>query len=125
MNIKAWIVSSLAVFAPIKALMLVVGFLIFADLLTGIMAARKRGEKITSAAMRRTVSKLAVYHIVILAGFLTEVYMIDNAIAISKIAAGIIGITELLSILENSSVILEQNVFKKLIKILGSDNDKA
>ena len=56
--ITGLLVSTVAVFAPIKAVILVTGILIFADLFTGIMAARKKGEKITSAGLRRTTSPI-------------------------------------------------------------------
>lgn len=124
MNFKVWAISLIGIFAPVHAIMMVAGFLIFVDLLTGIMAAKKRGEKITSAGWRRTVSKIAVYQLVIMSGFLVETYMLHNLIPISKIAASVIGITELLSILENAEKIYGQPIFKKIIKMLGSENDK-
>lgn len=123
-TIKVLAAAFIGIFAPVHAIMLVTGFLIFADLVTGIMAARKRGEKISSAAMRRTISKILVYQLVIMSGFLAETYMLNGLIPISKIAASIIGITELLSILENAEKVYGQPIFKKIIKILGSENDK-
>lgn len=124
MDFKVWIAAVVGIFAPVHAIMLVTGFLIFADLATGIMAAKKRGEKISSAAMRRTVSKILVYQLVIMSGFLVETYMVGGVIPISKIAASIIGMTELLSILENAEHIYGQPIFKKLLRMLGSENDK-
>jgi phage-related holin len=124
MDIKVWIAAIIGIFAPVHAIMLAAGFLIFADLATGMMAAKKRGEKISSAAMRRTVSKILVYQLVIMSGFLVETYMIGGAIPISKIAASIIGMTELFSILENAEQIYGQPIFKKLLRALGSENDK-
>ena len=122
--LKALAVATLGIFAPVVAVMAVTGFLIFADMITGIMAALKRGEKITSSAMRRTVSKMCIYHIVILAGFLVEVYMMGGVVPISKMAAVAIGTTELLSILENASTVLEQDIFTKIKQFLGSKNDQ-
>jgi phage-related holin len=122
--IKASIVGLIGIFAPVHAVMFSVGFLIVVDLISGVWAAKIANKKITSAGIRRTVTKLCVYQIVIMSGFLVEVYMLDKLIPVSKIAASIIGITELMSILENAEVIHGEPIFKKLIKKLGSDNDK-
>lgn len=125
---KDWIIglllSIVAVFAPIKALILTTGIVIFADLVFGIIAAHKRKEKITSAGIRRTITKIFVYHSAILLGFLIETYMIDGFIPISKIAGGLIGVVEAKSILESLNDINGSDIFKSLIKKLGSDNDK-
>lgn len=126
---KSWIyytlLSLLSVFAPIKPLILTVGFLIFADCITGIWAAKKRGETIRSAALRRTVSKMIIYQIALLTGFCVEIYMIESLLPISKLVAGAIGMVEFKSILENSTVITGQDLFKSLIQKLGSKNDKS
>jgi hypothetical protein len=124
---KDWVIgislSALAVFAPIKALFLVTGILILSDLVTGILAARKRGQKISSAAMRRTITKVFVYQCAIGIGFLIETYMLDGFVPVSKIAAGLISLVEGRSIYENLDVINGSSVFKSLIKKLGSTND--
>lgn len=121
--VVATLISTVAIFAPAKALILVTGLLIFADLFTGMLAARKRGEKIKSAALRRTITKCFVYELAILLGFLVEVYMLDGFIPVSKIAAGLISVVEFKSILENLDVINGSPVFTSLIKKLGSVND--
>jgi hypothetical protein len=119
-----FIVSTAAIFAPIKAVLLVTGLLIFADLITGILAARKKGQKITSAGLRRTVTKVCVYNVAIMVGFLAETYMLEGFIPISKIASGLIAVVELASLYENLNVIHGSNIFKELIERLGSVNDK-
>lgn len=121
---KALAASIIAIFAPIYTLMFAAGFLIIGDLITGIMAAKKRGDVICSAAFRRTVSKIAVYQIVIMSAFLVETFMLGGALPISKIAASIIGITELMSIIENAEIVYGEPIFSKIKRILGSDNDK-
>ena len=122
--ISGLLISTLAVFAPIKAVLLVTGVLIFADLITGIMAAKKKGQKITSAGLRRTVTKLAIYNTAIMIGFLVETYMLGGFIPISKIASGLIGVVESASLYENLNVLHGDDIFKALIKQLGSINDK-
>ena len=117
------LLSTLAVFAPIKALLLVTGILIFSDLISGILAARKKGQKISSAGMRRTITKVAVYNAAIMLGFLTETYMLDGFLPLSKIGSGLISVVEFNSILENLDVVNGNPIFKSLIEKLGSIND--
>lgn len=121
--ITGLLVSCVAVFAPIKAVILVTGLLIFADLITGILAARKKGQKITSAGLRRTVTKIFIYNAAIMLGFLAETYMLDGFIPVSKIASGLIAVVELASLYENLNVLHGSNIFKQLIDRLGSIND--
>lgn len=121
---KKILLASLAILAPIHAIMTVTGILIFADFITGMWAAKKRGEEIHSAGMRRTVSKLLIYQIVVITGFVSETYMLGGALPLSKIAAGLIATVELKSILENANVILGYDLFKDLLAKLGSKNDK-
>ena len=118
------LVSTVAVFAPIKAIILVTGILIFSDLITGIIASKKREIKVDSAALRRTVTKICVYHAAILLGFLVETFMIHGIIPVSKIAAGLIAVVEMKSILENLDIINGHPLFKTLIQKLGSVNDQ-
>lgn len=113
----------LAIFAPIKAVMLTVGFLIIADLLTGIWASLKRGEKLSSAAMRRTISKMLIYQLCIISAFFIESNIMQDVLPICKIVAGVIALVELKSLLENSNTILGMDIFAELIKKLGSRND--
>ena len=122
-------ISIIAIFAPIKALLLVTGILIFSDLIAGIIAAKKKGEWTTfsdlkSAALRRTITKICVYNAAIMLGFLTETYMIDGFLPMSKIAAGAVSLVEMKSILEKLDTINGSSIFKTLIERLGSVNDK-
>lgn len=113
------------VLAPIKAAMAVAGVLIVADLITGIWAAYKRGEAITSAGLRRSITKMLVYQATIILAFLVEKYMLDGVLPITKIASSFIGITELKSVLENLNNASGGQLLKNLINKLGSDNDKS
>jgi len=111
------------ILAPIKAALLTVGFLIFLDLVTGIWAALKRAESLQSAALRRTVSKMIIYQMAVISAFLIEHYILAETLPMTKVVAGFIALVELKSILENSNTILGTDVFKLLIKKLGSKND--
>lgn len=122
--ILPFFVSTIAVFAPIHAIIVTVGVVILTDLITGILAARKRDERISSSALRRTISKIFVYETAILVGFLIETYLIGGLIPISKLAALLIGSVEAVSIFENLNTISGNNIFKSILDKLGSVNDK-
>ena len=126
---KEWLYKGLlvlaATLAPIKPLLLACGALIIADLITGIMAAKKRKEKINSADMRRSLSKMVVYQIAIISAFVLEKYMLDNLLPVSKIVSGVIGMVEFKSILENASVIAGEDILKLVLEKLGSKNAKG
>lgn len=115
---------AIAIFAPIGPVFLTVFLAVFADTITGCWAAKKRGEAITSSGLRRTVSKILIYFIVIGTGYLLDTYLIGSLSPVVKLTGAYIGIVEFTSILENSSAILGQNIFQILIKKLGSSNDK-
>lgn len=125
---KDWLqnllLASVAALAPIQAILISVGVMILADLFTGILAARKRGEKISSAAMRRTVSKILIYQTAVITGFLLETYLLASLVPISKLVAGVIGLVEFKSILENCNTALGQDIFQTILFKLGSENDK-
>lgn len=123
---KEWLYKGLlvlaATLAPIKALLVSCGVMIIADLVTGIMAARKRGEAIKSAEMRRSISKMVVYQVAIISAFALEKYMLSDLLPVSKVVAGVIGMVEFKSILENVSTVAGQNILKLVLDKLGSKN---
>lgn len=123
--LKKVLIVSLSVLAPIKMIIITVGFLILADLITGVCASAKLKEKISSAVMRRTISKMLVYQLAIISGFMLETFILDNVLPITKIVAGVIGMVEFKSILENSNKIVGEDIFKAILIKLGSDNDKS
>lgn len=121
--IKSLLLSIIAVFAPIQGVIVTVGVLIFADLFLGIWAAKKRGEKITSAGMRRSVTKLLVYQTAVLTGFLFETFLLGGLVPVYKLVALVVGSVELKSLLENATEITGVS-FKDVIAKLGSKNDQ-
>lgn len=121
---KLLLLSLLAVLAPIKAVLITTGVLIISDFIVGIMAAWKRGEPITSANMRRTISKLVIFEIAVISAFLIEKYLLDGAVPATKLVSGIIGVTEGKSILENVEIIYGKPLFKAVLKQLSSHNDE-
>lgn len=119
---KGIALSLVAVFSPIGPMLGTVVALIFTDLGFGIWAAHKRGEKITSAALRRTISKIFVYEVVLCILFLSEKYLLNDIVPVTKLVAGVIGMVEMTSVLENVQCATGLDL-KRVIRLLGSKND--
>lgn len=83
--------------------------LVVADTITGIIAAKKRGEKINSRGFARVLSKIIVYMLSILCCHgVEEVLKIDGYV--TYVAVGAIASTELMSVLENTRKVSGANV---------------
>lgn len=120
---KTLLFTCIVFLAPIKPLLIGSIVVTGLDAITGVMAARKRGERITSAGLRRSVTKSLIYSVAIVAGFVVEKLLLADLMPVSKLAAAAIGLVEFRSVLENAAVILGQNVFAALMSRLGSAND--
>lgn len=118
-----WITNKLTIilswitiyFAPVYPLIAAIGFFVFADFVTGIQAAKKRGEKITSSKMKNTVVKFGAYGIAVVTSFLIEKHFLDGLPAL-KIISGLIAFIEVKSINENIRDITGKNLFDEVIK---------
>jgi phage-related holin len=116
--------ACILVFLPIKATLITVMVLVGVDFVTGVLAARKAGKPITSAGFKRTVVKLFVYELVVMLGFLTEQYLTGDMVPVTKILGGLIGLTELKSVLENAQALTGIPIIQLLIdKLNRSEKD--
>lgn len=124
---KDWTISLalsiLAIFAPAKELFIATGILIVADLVTGLMAAHKLKQPVTSAGLRRTVSKFVIYNVAVGCAFLVQKHMMGDLVPVSNIVSSAIGLTELKSILENIDKIRGGSIIREIISKLGSVNE--
>ena len=86
-------------FIPIKGFLMFSVFVVFADMGTGILAAKKEGQKINSRGLYRTIEKIIVYFcaILIFEGA-RNTFSLPN---ITYMAAFLIATVELYSISEN------------------------
>lgn len=108
--------------APVWYTILLVFFMVVVDLFTGIRAARFRGEAINSKGLRRTVEKITIYTLYILALHgIQLVYELPNVVV--YVLSGVIVVTELLSISENIEIVTGvplvrhvRKIFSKFIK---------
>ena len=114
-----------AVFAPVQQVMVVTLVIMSIDLILGILAAKKRKEPISSAGLRRTITKFFIYETSICLGFLVQQYMLSDLIPIVKIISTFIGITELKSCMENMDDINGEPILKAIIEKLGSSNQRV
>jgi uncharacterized membrane protein len=96
-------------FIPIKGFLLFTVFVVFADTVTGIMAARKRNEPITSKGLYRTSQKVVVYFVGIII-FEGAKNTFSLPLNITYMVAFTIATTELYSIAENIKSITGVNI---------------
>lgn len=118
---EAGFIAIAAIFAPISSLLITTAAMILIDLITGIMAAKKRGEPVTSAGLRRTITKLFVYEAALMLAFIVEHYMSD-VIPFVKTASAMVALVEIKSVYENLNDISGMDLLKTLIDKLGSSN---
>lgn len=119
---KAALIACLAILAPVKAMVITASVLVIFDMITGIMAARKSGLPITSAGLRRTVSKMIIYTAGIILTFITEKYLLEGYLPVCNWMTGMIGMVELMSCLENLNTLSGTNLLQSIIDKLGSQN---
>lgn len=122
--LKLLVLSSVAVLMPIKAVLVAAFVLCLFDLVLGVSAAVRQKQKITSKGLGRSVVKLLVYEIAIIAGFIVQKYLIQDSVPLVNLIGGLIGVTELISVLENVNKINGSNLFAGIIKMLESKSNK-
>jgi hypothetical protein len=120
---KFWLLASLAVFLPIKELMLTIGFLVAADMVVGIWKALKLKQRIRSRRMSDTVTKLLLYQIAIMSGFLIESFIISELIPITKLVATVIAVIEFKSIIESIESVTGKDLWGKIKSIIGRKSE--
>jgi uncharacterized membrane protein len=102
-------------FFPIKHFLIFTIFVVFADTVTGIMAARKRNEPITSKGLYRTSQKVVVYFVGIMIFHGASVtFGLPSQIVYS--VSFLIAFTELYSISENIKSITGVNIGTLVLK---------
>jgi phage-related holin len=128
------VVLSAAFFAPIMTAMIAVGVLVTIDTITGVIGAKRIGEKIESKKFGRVVTKSLVYQLLIISSHIIECYLFDM-IPIVKITLGFLAMTEFLSIGENFYKCTGKNFvsyikeyldvkFRGMLKVDKDDNDR-
>jgi len=105
-------------FLPIKHFLIFTIFVVFADTVTGIIAAKKRGEKITSKGLYRTSQKVVVYFCGIMI-FHGASITFGLPFQIVYSVSFLIAFTELYSISENIKVITGVNLATTIVRFFN------
>ena len=120
---KTWVLACMSIFLPIRELMLTIGFLVGADMVVGIWKALKTGQKIRSRRMSDTITKMLLYQLAIVSGFLIEKYIITDILPIAKLIGSVIAIIEFKSIVESIESVTGQNLWTKIKEVIGRKSD--
>lgn len=81
--------------------MLAIFFLLIFDFITGVVAGKKLKKQIKSGKVFRTAQKMAIYFLLISAGYLAETATHRMVPVIDEGIMGFLALTELISIIEN------------------------
>lgn len=114
--ISVTLLAALAYFSPLYEMFIVLMFFVVADLVTGIVASRKRGIPRSSRRLRKSAAKLVNYIMAMMLAFAAEqAFGVEWFVAHRAIGAFICAV-EMLSILENMAVITEHPVFMAIVR---------
>ena len=123
--VKSCMLLVAAFLAPIATVIFAVLFLIFVDMVTGILASFKEKQRITSSAMSRTIAKTFVYCTTIIVTYVVHKYLLVGFdFPVESIVSGFIALTEMKSILENLDRISNHSVLKDLILIFSNERER-
>ena len=112
------LLGSLAVyFQPTYNVLLLVGFFVTMDTIAAMTAAYKKGDAITSRKFRAVFPKFIIYGVAVMVSHVIQKEFFPDFPA-TKIIAGYIVYSELLSIDENIEKITGQSMFRFFIKML-------
>jgi hypothetical protein len=111
---------------PVKAILLLVGFMIIADTILGLIAANKNGFKITSRRLSAVVTKFVLYQGAVLLFFCIEKFIMGDLVMLftsvplflTKVVATVLVGIEFLSITENIKKAWGVNVWTKIKEVL-------
>ena len=104
-----------AYFAPVKEVFFIMLVFVGIDLVTGMIASKRRGIPRSSRRMRKSVKKLCGYMVVVLLAFLIERLLKADWLIAHRFVAAFICTVELLSILENLTVVTGHPIFMKIM----------
>jgi len=104
-------------FQPTGKFVLIVGFFVIADTITGVIVA-KRNNDYNSRELRRVISKFIAYGVGVLVSFVIQIIFFPDFPAM-KLVSGLIAYIELVSIDENIRAITGASLFKTFTKMLN------
>lgn len=110
--------SLCAFFAPIGKWIAFVGFLVAADMITGILAAHKAKKQIESRKMARSIGKFVGYGLAVMVAYYLQIIFFPELPAMQSVSA-LIATIELKSIDENYHTMFGHSFFKTLIDLVN------
>jgi phage-related holin len=125
--LKSAITVLLAFLAPVQGIVVGTIALVTLDAITGVWAALRARQRITSFRLSRSVAKLVVYFTLILLGRVLS-GLFNTPYPVAEMISAFISLTESLSILENLNKLSKSPIIDRLIDMLkrkADDNDKT
>jgi len=125
--VKAFLLSIIVIFAPILSILLLVFIFVIFDTITGLWAAKKKNQTITSGKLFNVIPKIILYESSLLISYLFDVYLLNeftlylfdiNLLFTKCIAITIISI-EAFSMNENIERITNKNLINSLKYLYG------
>ena len=114
-----WMGTVMTYFAPLRGVYWLILLIVASDFITGIWASACKRVPQSSKRLRKSLEKLLCYLGVIYLFFEFETRVgIQEWICTYKMVSGFIFVAEIISILENMSIITEHPVFLKIIKLI-------
>ena len=121
--LPATIITIVAFFAPIKALLILVGLFIASDSVFGMIRAKKVGEALTSRRFSKIVSKMVLYQLAVLSFYALDKLILGDLISlfftvpfqflVTKVVALMLVTIELQSIRENIKIAYGVDIWEK------------
>ena len=108
----------IAYFTPITEMVIVMLIFLILDTISGIWASLKKGEKLESHKLRKTVYKIIWYTITVMLSWMMEKTFSLTWSNLASLVCGFICFVELKSIFENVTSITNEPVFMKILKIM-------
>lgn len=119
-ELKIILLSTISVFAPLYPILLIAFVLVTSDLILGLLASRKNKISVRySSALRRSLTKIAVYEVAICLSFLAS-QMIGPLMPVTHMITSYVGLTELISCLENLNIIAGGSLLDVILAKLGA-----
>lgn len=131
LNALFWklVILTMAFLSPISNIIFGVVFLVLCDLVTGVVAAYRKKEKITSSKLSRTISKLLVYFVTVIITRVVSDYLLfgSDVIPLTSMVTSYIALTELKSILENLDKMSkgQHSALGSIIRALSNEKMRA
>lgn len=121
-NLASIVAFVAAYLAPVVPALITCALLVAVDTITGIIAAKSKGESIQSRMLYRIAPKLLVYNLLIITGYAVQQNMGIKWIPFTDISTGVIALIEFKSILENVSKLIGKDVFEYIKDLLNKRN---